>query len=72
MTPPKDMTEREIKKCEMCGDNDQPIFLHARCHLTAPLKASIENGILNLRCYVPDCLRVVAKFKIDRIENDTL
>jgi hypothetical protein len=32
--------------------------------MNAPLQASIEGDILTLRCYVPECARVVATFKV--------
>lgn len=51
-----------VPGCDLCGDNRGPFFLHAKCHLTAPLKAEIENGVLTLRCYIPECARVVARF----------
>jgi hypothetical protein len=53
--------------CDLCEDNKGPLFLHARCHLTAPLQASMEDGVLTLRCYIPECGRVVAKFKVTDI-----
>lgn len=49
--------------CELCGDQG-PLFLHARCHLTAPLQASIEDGVLTLSCYLPDCRREVARYRV--------
>ena len=59
------MTHKE--QCELCGDQpdvNEELFLHAACHLTAPLQASIVGDTLTLRCYVPDCKKVVATFKI--------
>jgi hypothetical protein len=50
-------------ECDLCGDNS-PVYLHSRCHLTAPLQASLEDGILTLRCYIPECQRIVARFKV--------
>jgi hypothetical protein len=60
------MTE-EINKecCDLCGDQG-PLFLHARCHLTAPLQVSLEDDVLIIRCYVPECNREVARFKVQR------
>lgn len=55
-------------KCDLCADNEGPLYLHAACHLTAPLRASIESGVLTLRCYVPDCNRVVSRMKVTSIE----
>lgn len=53
--------------CDLCGDNRQPMHLHARCHLTAPLSATLENGVLTLRCYLPECRRVVARFNVSNV-----
>lgn len=51
------------KGCELCGDF--PVTLLARCHPTAPLRAEMpEDGLLVLRCYVPECNREVARFII--------
>lgn len=52
------------KGCDLCGDNDGPLHLHARCHFTAPLQATLENGVLTIRCYIPTCARVVARFAV--------
>lgn len=51
-------------KCELCEDatEEQALVLMARCHFGAPLRAEYQNGALTLRCYVPDCNRVVARF----------
>lgn len=54
-------------ECELCGDNEGPKSLHAKCHMTAPLQASFDNGVITLSCYIPDCRRVVARFKIERL-----
>lgn len=48
--------------CEFCGDTG-PLVLVGRCHPTAPLRAVLDNGILTLRCYLPECDRVVARFQ---------
>ena len=56
---------REPAGCELCGDQG-PLLLNARCHLTAPLQASLEGSTLILRCYVPDCRKEVARFEIVR------
>lgn len=53
------------KECDLCGDNAAPVFLHARCHLSAPLEAELgADNVLTLRCYVPECNRVIAKFRV--------
>ena len=53
--------------CDLCGDNVGPQHLHARCHLTAPLRAELEDGVLTLYCYVPTCNRVVARMRVSGI-----
>lgn len=50
--------------CNLCGDNSQPLHLHAICHMTAPLRAELEDGVLTLYCYIPECNRVVARFRL--------
>lgn len=51
--------------CEFCGDADVTLLhLHARCHPTAPLRATLEGDLLTLFCYLPDCGREVAAFRI--------
>ena len=47
--------------CDLCGDQSK-LLLKARCHLTAPLMAELDGDILILRCYVPECMREVARF----------
>lgn len=55
-------------QCDLCGDQG-PLFLHAKCHLTAPLEALLEGDLLILRCYLPDCGREVARFRVDRTKR---
>lgn len=50
--------------CDLCGDNSGELFLRARCHPTAPLRAVKEGDVLTLRCYIPDCNRVVVRLKL--------
>lgn len=61
------MTEKSPRPdgCDLCGDQG-PLLLHARCHLTAPLQIEMDGDELIIRCYVPDCRREVARFKIQR------
>jgi hypothetical protein len=60
------MSEPTIEQgCDLCGDQG-PLLLRARCHLTAPLLATIEGDQLTLKCYLPECGRVVATFTIVR------
>lgn len=57
------MSKEHDDGCELCGD--WPVILSPRCHLTAPLKAVLEDEeTLVLRCYVPECNREVARFKV--------
>lgn len=56
--------------CEFCGDTG-PLVLVGRCHPTAPLRAVIEDGELTLRCYIPECDRVVAQFKLAPLEKES-
>ncbi len=53
------------QECELCGDQG-PLLLKARCHFTAPLAVTLEGDTLILRCYIPECSREVARFKIVR------
>jgi hypothetical protein len=50
--------------CELCGDQPEILHLHARCHLTAPLRAELEGDTITLFCYLPECNRKVAAFKL--------
>lgn len=57
----------EVKnECELCSDQPEVVYLHARCHLTAPLQASLQGNVLILCCYLPSCGREVARFKVER------
>jgi len=55
-------------KCDLCHDVEtgkpEEMFLHARCHMTAPLQVSYKDGVLTLRCYIPECRRLVGEFKV--------
>ncbi len=56
--------------CDLCQGQDgkpEAIYLHGLCHMTAPCEASIEDGHLVLRCYVPDCRREIARFEISEV-----
>ena len=50
--------------CELCGDVSTTLFLHSRCHPTAPLRAEKSGNLLTLRCYLPECGRVVARLQL--------
>lgn len=59
----------EIKGCDLCGDF--PAEIHGRCHPTAPLRMVMLDGeTMEVRCYVPDCNRLVAKFKVELISEE--
>lgn len=51
--------------CGLCRDAGK-VTLMGRCHVNAPMRAEYDNatGVLTLYCYVPECSRVVAKFKV--------
>lgn len=53
-----------LKGCDLCSD--WPVHLHGRCHPMAPLRVELtEDGTLSLFCYVPDCNRLITRFKVD-------
>jgi hypothetical protein len=54
----------ESAACELCGDADGALFLHARCHPSAPLRARKEGDVLILSCYLPTCGREVARLHL--------
>lgn len=60
---------QENTGCELCEDNKGPFYVHAKCHLTAPLKACIEGGWVILKCYIPECDREVWRFKVVSTEG---
>jgi hypothetical protein len=55
------MTERDADGCDLCGDVTAAMFLHARCHPTAPLIVRKEGRVLILSCYLPTCGREVVR-----------
>lgn len=55
-------------KCEFCGDQG-PLLLKAKCHLTAPLLAELDGSTLILKCYLPSCMKEVARFTVVRDES---
>ena len=58
-------------RCELCDDNSIPdkVRLSGRCHLTAPLQATVEGNILTLSCYIPKCRREIGRFIVERINQ---
>lgn len=53
-----------VDGCDLCGDVTEAMFLHARCHPTAPLRARKTGNVLILTCYLPDCGREVARLAL--------
>ena len=62
----KDDKVKPVAVCELCGDADGQLFLAARCHPTAPLRAVLEGDVLTLRCYLPECDREVVRLRVVR------
>ena len=56
--------------CNLCGDNKAPLHIGARCHMTAPLQATLAGGVLTLRCYLPQCRREVVRFQVVAINPE--
>lgn len=54
--------------CDLCSGQGE-LVLRARCHLTAPLAVSREGDVLIIRCYLPDCKREVARFRVTDSEQ---
>ena len=52
------------EKCDLCGDIPEEIFIHGKCHMSAPLQASIIGDEIILRCYLPECQRLIVKYKL--------
>ena len=56
-------------KCDLCATGAEPpksLSIHVKCHLTAPLAVRFEGDVLILSCYLPQCSREVARFKVVR------
>lgn len=58
--------------CAECGDDSSVLWLHAACHLNAPLRLLFRpsfhgQGLLSLSCYIPDCSRPVHDFAVREI-----
>lgn len=60
-----DIVETPI--CDLCGDQPEILHLHSACHMTAPLALTLDKDILEVRCYVPTCNRLVAKFRVSHL-----
>ncbi len=56
------------KPCDLCRDHNQreldAVYLRALCHLTAPLSVRLDGDVLTLSCYLPECGRRVAAFRV--------
>jgi hypothetical protein len=61
--------EPPVAKCELCSDHSIPevLVLSGRCHMTAPLQATLEGNVLILRCYIPECRRELGRFIVHKI-----
>jgi len=58
-----------IKGCGLCGDFE----IHGRCHPTAPLRmAMLDEKTMEVRCYLPDCNRLIARFKVELMPEESL
>jgi hypothetical protein len=56
--------------CELCGDF--PAHIHGRCHPTAPLRMiMIDETTMEVRCYIPDCDRLIARYKVELLPENT-
>jgi hypothetical protein len=58
------MPEPDDDACDLCGDVPGTLFLLARCHPTAPLRARKEGRVLILSCYLPTCGREVCRLQL--------
>lgn len=56
------------QKCELCGDVGS-LTLSGQCHPTAPLRLVLDGSTLEARCYVPECDRLVARFRVVAINE---
>jgi hypothetical protein len=63
-----DPLKNDPPKCDLCGDNEAPKALRGRCHMTAPLRLSLFGDVLIANCYIPECNREVARFKVTEIQ----
>lgn len=53
-----------MSDCDLCGNGTGDVkYLHAVCHITAPMRGELKDNKLTLRCYV--CNREVATFTVD-------
>ena len=55
--------KKDDVKCDLCGDSSKLVLL-AKCHMNAPLRATLEGSVLILNCYIPTCGREVARFDV--------
>lgn len=61
-------------KCEMCGSdscNGTPVFMHGKCHMTAPTYVTLEEGIYGsgtakkLSVYCAECDKLIVPFVVE-------
>jgi hypothetical protein len=58
-------TDPQDLGCDLCeAESPQVLHLSARCHRSAPLKFHLEDDVLVVSCYIPECGREVARFKV--------
>jgi hypothetical protein len=59
--------------CDLCSDGDDHVLhLHAKCHIHAPLRLAYQGardggGVVEIRCYVPNCAQNVATFSVGTV-----
>jgi hypothetical protein len=67
----KTTDSERITDCDLCGQEGDVVVLHGKCHFLAPLKAELDTktNVLTLRCYVPECAKIVAQFEVKEIRR---
>lgn len=63
----KDPVQAQKTGCDLCSDNTGLLYIHATCHMQAPLTAVLEGDVLTLSCHDPDCKRVLAKMVVSQL-----
>jgi len=48
-------------QCDQCGD-DSSLYLHSRCHTSAPTWAVLTGDVLTLEC--ARCQKVITRFRV--------
>lgn len=62
----------ETPGCNLCGDSAGPVHVRAKCHLTAPLRAELADGVLKLYCHATECNRLVAAVLVSGVRAELL